>query len=168
MADEVKYSVRSNSHHAAKFSMLLPQQQQVANMTREIGKMKDDLIHLVSFITVTETTNESGRFNDVLANPTLKKSKPSPSWNKKSKTQMISLPNLTSFYLCQTSVRPRQVSDMTQLPWISETFWNSRENLIRTAIHYNNLSQEDKDKIKAEKEQKIQQNKETYKNLSSS
>jgi hypothetical protein len=51
-------------------------------MTREIGKMKDDLIHLVSFITVTETTNESGRFNDVLANPTLKKSKPSPSWNK--------------------------------------------------------------------------------------
>jgi hypothetical protein len=121
MADKVKYSVRSNSHHAAKFSMLLPQQQRVANMTREIGKMMDDLIHLVSFITVTETTNESGRFNDVLANPTLKKSKPSPSWNKKSKTQMISLPNLTSIYLCQTSVRPRQVSDMTQLTWISET-----------------------------------------------
>jgi hypothetical protein len=37
--------------------------------------------------------------------------------------------------------------------------------LQASAIHYNNLSQEDKDKIKAEKEQKIQQNKETYKNL---
>jgi hypothetical protein len=48
--------------------MLPPQQQQVANMTKEINKMKDDLIHLASFITVTETMNKSGRFTDVLAN----------------------------------------------------------------------------------------------------
>jgi hypothetical protein len=59
MANDIKYSVRSNSHNAAKFSMLPPQQQQVANMTKEINKMKDDLIHRASFITVTETTNES-------------------------------------------------------------------------------------------------------------
>jgi hypothetical protein len=39
--------------------------------------------------------------------------------------------------------------------------------LQASAIHYNNLSQENKDKIKAEKEQKILQNKETYKTLSS-
>jgi hypothetical protein len=37
-------------------------------MTKEINKMKDDLIHLASFITVTETTNESGRFTDILTN----------------------------------------------------------------------------------------------------
>ncbi len=39
--------------------------------------------------------------------------------------------------------------------------------LQASAIHYNNLSQEDKDRIKAEKQQKIQQNKETYKSFSS-
>ena len=68
MSNEIKYTVRSNSHNAGKFSMLPPQQQQVANMTKEINKLKDDLIHLASFITVTETTNESGRFTDVLTN----------------------------------------------------------------------------------------------------
>ena len=66
LSQDVKDQVHADYPSGSKLAMLPPQQQQVANMATKIDEQQDSLNLLATVISVTETTNENGRYETVL------------------------------------------------------------------------------------------------------